>query len=49
MFLIALDNLMELLPDVKEKWLPIRNQTAENVRKHLWDETNQKFIPIKPI
>jgi glycogen debranching enzyme len=45
MFLIALDNLMELLPETKEKWLPIRNQIAENTRKHLWDETNQKFIP----
>jgi glycogen debranching enzyme len=45
MFLIALDNLMELLPATKEKWLPIRNQIAENTRKHLWDESNQKFIP----
>lgn len=45
MFLIALDNLMELVPSTKEKWSPIRNQTAENVREHLWDEANQKFIP----
>lgn len=45
MFLIALDNLMELLPETKNKWQPIRNQIAENVREHLWDETNQKFIP----
>jgi glycogen debranching enzyme len=45
MFLIALDNLMELLPETKNKWQPIRNQIAENTRKYLWDETNQKFIP----
>lgn len=45
MFLIALDNLMELIPSTKEKWQPIRNQTAKNTRKYLWDEKNQKFIP----
>jgi len=45
MFLIALDNMMELLPEKKEKWQPIRKQIAENCRKHLWDEENQKFIP----
>jgi len=45
MFLIALDNLIELLPTTKDKWQPIRNQIAENTRKHLWDEANQKFIP----
>jgi glycogen debranching enzyme len=45
MFLIALDNMMELLPETKKKWQPIREQIAENSRKHLWDEENQKFIP----
>ncbi|MGM0531737.1 MAG: GH36-type glycosyl hydrolase domain-containing protein, partial [Bacteroidota bacterium] len=45
MFLIALDNMMELLPEKKEKWQTIRQQIAENCRKHLWDEENQKFIP----
>lgn len=45
MFLIALDNLMELFPVKKEKWQPIRNQIAENIRKYLWDEVYQKFIP----
>ena len=44
MFLIALDNLIELLPNTKNKWQPIRNQIAKNTRKYLWDETNQKFI-----
>jgi len=45
MFLIALNNLMELLPDIEDKWLPVRKQIAENARKHLWDTENQKFIP----
>lgn len=45
MFLIALDNLMELLPATKKKWQPIRNRIAVNTRKYLWDEANQKFIP----
>jgi hypothetical protein len=45
MFLIALDNYMELVPLEKEKWQPVRNQIAGNCRKYLWDETNQKFIP----
>ena len=45
MFLIALDNLMELIPGTKEKWQTIRDQVAQNVRKHLWDEEQQKFIP----
>ncbi len=45
MFLVALDNLMEILPDVKERWDTIRKRIADNTRKHLWDEQNQKFIP----
>ncbi|MCP4309888.1 MAG: hypothetical protein GY790_01375 [Bacteroidetes bacterium] len=45
MFLIALDHLMELLPGMREKWELTRNQIAENVRKYLWDEAQQKFIP----
>lgn len=45
MFLIALDELMELLPDKISKWKPIRERIAANTRKYLWDEANQKFIP----
>jgi hypothetical protein len=45
MFLIALDNLTEIIPASKEKWQPIRNSIAENTRKYLWDAANQKFIP----
>jgi len=45
MLLIALDNLMELVPATTEKWLSIRNNIAKNTMTHLWDEKNQKFIP----
>jgi GH15 family glucan-1,4-alpha-glucosidase len=45
MFLIALNNMMELLPKTKDKWAKIRNRISENSRKYLWDTKTQKFIP----
>lgn len=45
MFLVALNNLMELLPGAKVKWKPVSNQIAAGCRKHLWDEKSKKFIP----
>jgi len=45
MFVIALNNLAEILPETRTKWEPIRDSIAGNVRKHLWDSRNQKFIP----
>jgi glycogen debranching enzyme len=45
MFLIALDHMMELVPATRTKWEAIRKQVAQNVRTHLWDEQNKKFIP----
>ncbi|NOU59870.1 hypothetical protein [Marinifilum caeruleilacunae] len=45
MFLIAIDNLMDLDPSKSEKWQERRDQLAKNTMKHLWDEENQKFIP----
>lgn len=45
MFLIALDNLMELLPATSVKWEPIRRQVARNCMQHLWDTERQQFIP----
>jgi glycogen debranching enzyme len=45
MFIIALDNMMEILPDTKQKWQSIRDDLAQNTMKHLWDEANNKFIP----
>jgi glycogen debranching enzyme len=45
MFIIALDNLMEILPESKEKWQTVRSEIAGNCRKNLWDEERRKFIP----
>ncbi len=45
MFLIALQNLTEILPALKEKWQPVHDQVAANCRAYLWDSTNRKFIP----
>ncbi len=45
MFIIALDNIIELLPGTKEKFGKIRLQLAENCMKHLWDFDNKKFKP----
>ena len=45
MFLIALDNFMEMVPQKKEQWQPVRDKIAKNTRTHLWDDANQKFIP----
>ena len=47
MFIIALDYLQEMSqnPEEQKKWKDIRENFAKNVRTHLWDEKNQKFIP----
>lgn len=45
MFIIALDNLMEMLPSVRENWSSIREGVAQNCRKYLWDSEKQKFKP----
>lgn len=45
MFVIALNNMIEMLPDRKMKWLPLRDSVAKNIMEFLWDEKNQKFIP----
>lgn len=45
MFVIALNNLIEMLPETKEHWLPIKNRIAKNTRKYLWDEKKQKYRP----
>lgn len=45
MLLIALDNMIELIPETKVKWQPIRNKIAKNTMSVLWDDKNQKFIP----
>lgn len=45
MFLIALDNLMTMVPGAKIKWLPVRQAVAAHCMKYLWDKKRNKFIP----
>jgi len=47
MFLIALDNFLALHddPEVIARWSETYEQVRTNIRKHLWDKENQKFIP----
>lgn len=45
MMVIALKNLIEIVPSLKDKWQPICDGIAENTMKHLWDTNNQKFFP----
>ena len=45
MFIVALNNLMEMIPATKAKWSTIKEGIAQNSRKHLWDNEKKKFIP----
>lgn len=45
MLVIALNNMIEIIPATKAKWAPIRDEIAKNTMKYLWDNENQKFIP----
>ena len=45
MFIIALNNLIEMVPATLQKWSPIKKEIAQNCRKYLWDKKEQKFIP----
>lgn len=47
MFVLALDNLARFSSTATEKqrWAKLRSLTAENIRKYLWDNKYQKFIP----
>lgn len=45
MLLIALKDMMEMLPQTKSRWQPVHNAIFENSRKYLWDQKNQKFKP----
>lgn len=46
-FVSAINNYMELVTDAPKiaKWTKVRNSLKANIRKHLWDSKNQKFIP----
>jgi glycogen debranching enzyme len=45
MFIIALDNMIEMIPSANAKWKTIKENIATNCMKHLWDKQKQKFIP----
>lgn len=45
MFLIALDNFMQMAPERASKWKAVHKRIADNAMKYLWDEKEQKFIP----
>jgi hypothetical protein len=45
MFIVALNNMMEMIPATKAKWNIIKLSVAKNTRTYLWDSKNQKYIP----
>jgi hypothetical protein len=45
MFLVAVNNFIELMPDKADKWRVVKDKIYNNTREHLWDAENQKFIP----
>ncbi len=44
MLMIALNNYIELFPK-SDRWKEVRHKIQTNIRKYLWDEKRQKFIP----
>ena len=46
-FIIAINHFLELTDNEasKKRWTEVRDQIHANVRKHLWDNEKQKFIP----
>jgi len=48
MFIIAINDFLsiaDLSPKSQKYWKGIKNNIATNIRKHLWDKAQQKFIP----
>ena len=46
-FITAINCYLDLVKEAEStaRWTKVRDQIAQNVRKYLWDEKNQKFIP----
>ena len=47
-YILAINEYLEWIKDDKEKfeyWSNEKNTIARNAKEHLWDESNQKFIP----
>jgi glycogen debranching enzyme len=45
LFLIALENLAELLPEQADYLNEIHEMISSNIMEHLWDEENGQFVP----
>jgi hypothetical protein len=45
MFLIAMENFMELVPEKKGKWQSVFDQIFENTRENLWDDEKSEICP----
>ena len=45
LFLIALENLAELMPEQAEYLNEIHEMISSNIMEHLWDEENRQFVP----
>jgi hypothetical protein len=48
MFLIAISNYLTLVSDDEKstaRWTKVHHDVKRNIRRHLWDKQNQKFIP----
>ena len=47
MMVLSLNNYLELIDDAEKKarWTNVRDELKANIRKHLWDEKNEKYIP----
>lgn len=45
MFMIMLDNLAELVPEMAGEMNEIHTMIAENTMKHLWSEEKEQFVP----
>lgn len=49
MFVIAIKNLIEMVPEASSRWSPVLAEIETNIRMHLWDTDNMKFHPHKYI
>lgn len=45
MFVIALNNLCEMLPATRTRWTPVRDSIMSRTMRHLWDGQKRKFRP----
>jgi hypothetical protein len=45
MFLIAISNYVTLEPKAKARWNKVHQDVSQNIRTHLWNGRQQKFIP----